>query len=49
MGEYFSFSPLDVDAGGGRAGVVLGEVEVLVGGRAFNGGFECVYLGGGSD
>ena len=25
------------------------ELEVLVGGRAFNGGFECDYLNGGVD
>tara|TARA_B100000768_G_C11250485_1_gene363900 strand:- start:1049 stop:1180 length:132 start_codon:yes stop_codon:yes gene_type:complete len=40
MGEYFSFSPWGVGTGGGGARIILGEVEVLVGG-AVNGGFGC--------
>ena len=46
MGQYFCYSPRGVEAGSWTAGVILREVEVLVGGRAFNGGFECGYLGG---
>ena len=49
MGEYFSVSPWGVEAGGGAAGIVLGQVEVTVGGGAFNGGFEGGYLNGCSD
>jgi len=49
MKEYFSFSPRGVEAGGGTAWVILREVEVLVSGLAFNGGFERGYLNGGSN
>jgi hypothetical protein len=35
MGQYFCFSPRSVEAGGRAAGVILREVEVLVGGLAF--------------
>ena len=49
MGQYFSFSPRGVDAGGGTAGVILREVEVLVGGLTFTPSLERGYLGGGSD
>ena len=48
MGQYLCFSPRGVEAAGGAAGVILWEVDVTVGGRAFNGSFDGGYLNGGS-
>ena len=46
MGEYFSFSPRGVDAGGGTARVILREEEVTVGAGAFYLDVKGGYLGG---
>ena len=46
MGQYLCFSPRGVEAAGGAAGVILREVEVMVGGLSFYLGVKGGYLGG---
>ena len=48
MRQYFCFSPRGIEAAGGAAGVILREVEVTVGGLAFNLDVKGGYLNGGS-